>query len=135
MPNITINQQEYDYSEREVIIFEEGIIGLPHMRRAVLIPLSDYPPFCWLASLDDEKNRFIVVNPNQIFADYKPASGADAKKISEAEVWAIVKISSDWRKTTVNLRAPLFINRETKSGVQLILTETEYGLAETLPGN
>lgn len=126
---ITIKEKEYIYDEAEVLNFAEGLIGLPEMRRAVLIPLDEYQPFCWLASLDDEKNRFLVVNPNEIYSDYEPAASHESK----LKTLTIVKISSDWTKTTVNLRAPIFINAETKSGFQSVLPETKYNLAETLP--
>ncbi|MEZ5425377.1 MAG: flagellar assembly protein FliW [Pyrinomonadaceae bacterium] len=134
MPNISIKGKEYQYDERDVILFTEGLIGLPGMRRAVLIPMAEYAPFCWLASTEDERNRFIVVDPTLIYADYQPRmpeifDGTDLKLL------VIVKISSDWEQTTVNLRAPLFINPEAKKGAQVILSESRYGLAESLPLN
>jgi len=132
MQTIKIQQKDYFYDEREIISFAEGLIGLPEMRRAVLIPLPECAPFCWLASVDDEKNRFIVVNPHEIYADYRPFA---PEKLPQSETLAIVKISSDWTKTTVNLRAPMFIDAATKRGAQCILTESEYQLAETLPCN
>jgi flagellar assembly factor FliW len=138
MPKITINHKEYEYDETDVISFAEGLIGLPQLRRAVLIALDDFQPFCWMASLDDEKNRFIVVDPHLIYSGYDPALPADLKNQSaenQWELWTIVKISSDWQKTTVNLRAPLFVNRERRSGAQIILSESRFGHAETLPGN
>ena len=131
---ITIKDKEYFYDEAEVLNFAEGLIGLPEMRRAVLIPLDEYQPFCWLASLDDEKNRFIVVNPQAIFADYHPSAPSSLNEM-ELQTLAIVKISSDWTKTTINLRAPIFIDAQNKRGVQSILTDTSYRLAEALPQN
>ncbi len=131
---LKIKGKEYVYDEAQVLCFAEGLIGLPEMRRAVLIPFAECEPFCWLASLDDEKNRFIVVNPRTIFADYQPAA-PDAVTGAEVETLAIVKISSDWTKTTVNLRAPIFVNAATKSGVQSVLSDTNFHLAESLPTN
>src|SRR5688572_27161886 len=119
MSMITIKEKEYTYNESEIINFAEGLIGLPEMRRAVLIPMDEYEPFCWLTSLDDEKNRFIVVNPREIFAGYEPFASKDAE--SEMQTLAIVKMSSDWQKTTINLRAPIFINAETRRGAQFVL--------------
>lgn len=130
MQKITIKDKEYFYDEREIISFAEGLIGLPEMRRAVLIPMAECEPFCWLASVDDEKNRFVVVNPQEIFADYEPFG---AGKIEYAQTFAIVRVASDWKKTTVNLRAPMFIDTETRRGAQTVLTESNYQLAETLP--
>lgn len=134
MSSITIKGEEFVYCEDEIISFNEGLIGLPDLRRAVLVPLSDCEPFCWLASLDDDRFRFIVVDPNEIFANYNPAEFVVFNE-PETKVLAIVKISSDWKKTTINLRAPILVNQESKRAVQMVLTESTYGLAEALPNN
>lgn len=134
MSMIKIKGIEYSYEESEIINFAEGLIGLPEMRRAVLVAMNGCEPFCWLASIDDEKNRFIVVNPHEIFADYEPNS-AVKNRAPETQTLAIVKISSDWEKTTVNLRAPIFISAETRRGLQYILSESKYGLAESITQN
>ena len=136
MQKITIKEKEYFYDEKEIINFTEGLIGLPEMRRAVLIPLPECEPFYWLASVDDEKNRFVVVNPHEVFENYQaPAPGefVATDDAPESKTLAIVKVSSDWTKTTVNLRAPMFIDHKTKRGAQCVLTESNYELAETLP--
>lgn len=130
MLKVSIFGKEYSYDESEIVSFGEGLIGLPEMRRAALIPLADYEPFFWLASLDDEKNRFIVVEPQRIFSDYQPEIPN-----STTMILTIVKISSEWEKTTVNLRAPIFIDEETKRGAQFVLTDSNYELAETIPQN
>ena len=140
MSKLSINGKEYVYDESEIIAFTEGLIGLPQMRRAALIPLSEFSPFCWLASVDDEKWRFIVVNPQEIYKDYsacEPTEMGLAANVNESSLkpLAIVKISSDWRKTTINLRAPIFIDTETKRGAQFILNDSTYKLAESLPNN
>ena len=134
MPTINIKEQEFSYGADEIINFSEGLIGLPEMRRAVLIPIAEYEPFCWLASMEDEKTRFIVVNPHAIFADYCPFDFVILNE-KEMQTLVIVQISSDWQKTTVNLRAPIFINTESNRGVQLVLNESPYRLSETLPQN
>lgn len=130
MPMINIQGIDYSYREDELLSLSDGIIGFPEMRRAVVLPLAGCEPFCWLASVDDEKARFIVVNPQRIFSDYQPDSEASAP---ELQTLAIVKVSSDWRKTTVNLRAPIFINPETRRAAQVVLDKSDYSLAESLP--
>lgn len=131
---ISIKGKEFSYDEDEVLNFTEGLIGLPEMRRAVLIPMDEFEPFCWLASIESEKERFVVVDPNKIFAGYEPFN-SEYPQADKLRTLAIVKVSSDWKKTTVNLRAPLVINTETKRGEQLILAETGYQLAESLVQN
>jgi flagellar assembly factor FliW len=132
MPKISTKNMDYEYDESEIINFTEGLIGLPKMRRAVLIPMNEYLPFCWLASLDDEKNRFVVINPHEVFKDYSPHIPSELSE-TQLQTLAIVKISSDWEKTTINLRAPIFINIETRKGAQVVLSESKYDLAATLP--
>jgi flagellar assembly factor FliW len=132
MPTINIKGKEFNYSDADVISFTEGLVGLPELRRAVLVPLPEFEPFCWLASADDEKTRFIVVNPHEIYADYRPHEfTSDAQP--ETATLAIVKVCSDWRKTTVNLRAPIFVDAGTKRGSQIVLSESPYRLSEEIP--
>lgn len=134
MSAIIIKGQEYSYEEKDIINFSEGLIGLPNIRRAVLVPLIDCEPFFWLASMEDEKYRFVVVNPHEIFPDYNPSEFVVLNEY-ETKVLVIVKVSSDWQKTTINLRAPILINGESNRGVQMVLSESPYKLAEALPEN
>lgn len=134
MSVITIKGKEIPYDENEIITFAEGLIGMPEMRRAVLVPMDEFEPFCWLASVESEKARFVVVDPNAVFAGYEPFSSEEAAS-ANMQTLAIVKISSDWQKTTVNLRAPLVINKETQIGSQLILSDSKYQFAESLMQN
>lgn len=134
MPVITIKEKEYSYNDGDIISFAEGLIGLPDMRRAVLISMNEFAPFCWLASLESESARFIVVDPNQIFSGYDPFVAAGTNNLG-LEALAIVKVSSDWQKTTVNLRAPILIDPATKTASQQILSDSQYQFAESLPQN
>lgn len=129
MSVITIRGNQVRYEDDQVITFSEGLIGMPDMRRAVLVPMDEFEPFCWLASIESEKNRFIVVDPSLIFSAYEPFSNDEAASL---QTLAIVKISSDWAKTTVNLRAPLVINRDTQKGAQVILSDSNYQFAESV---
>lgn len=131
MSSITIKGNPIRYEENQVITFAEGLIGMPDMRRAVLVPMDEFEPFCWLASIESEKNRFIVVDPNLIFGEYEPFISNDLAN-DQLQTLAIVKVSSDWAKTTVNLRAPLVINSETRRGAQVILSESDYKFAESV---
>lgn len=132
MQTITINQKEYYYDQGNVINFAEGLIGLPEMQRAVLIEMDEFEPFCWLASLENEYTRFIVVDPDEIFAGYQPFENGNSNT-KKTQTLAIVKISSDWEKTTINLRAPIVIDAETRSASQIILSDSNYKFAESLP--
>ena len=138
MPKIAIRKTEYSYDETDVIVFDEGLIGLPEVRRTVLVKLPDYQPFSWLIALDNPETRFLVVNPLEIFASYESYIPAEITTLLRSNsqppgILAIVKISSDWTKTTINLRAPIFVNFETRRAAQAVLTGTNYRLDEKLP--
>jgi len=128
MHTIQINGIEHSYTDAQVITFAEGLVGLPNLRRAVLIPLAEFEPFSWLASVDDESGQFVVVDPRCIYDDYEPTPAGET-----AETFAIVTIHSNWLQTTVNLRAPIVVDRATQSGVQRILNDSPYSLAEVIP--
>lgn len=127
MPAIKIKDKEIPYEDGEVITLPEGLIGMPDVRRFVVVPMAEFEPFCWLASVDSDNHRFVVVNPNEIVDSYESGS--------ERCALAIVKISSDWTKTTVNLRAPILIDEDSRSGQQVILNDTDYQFAESLVRN
>jgi flagellar assembly factor FliW len=133
MPAINIYGTEHFYQDDQVIEFAEGLIGMPRLRRAAIVAADDFAPFFWLASVDDEDVRFIVVDPTQLFADYHPE--IPEKRFADHKIWAIVKVSSDWQKTTVNLRAPIFVNEKTQNGKQSILTESDYRMEQPVPLN
>lgn len=131
MPSITINGNRHDYDESDIITFAEGLIGLPRIRRAVVVSMSGLEPFCWLAPLDVDATKFVVVEPIRVFDGYRPETYYPAA--DGAETLAIVTIASDWTRTTINLRAPIFIDKETRRGTQRILSESPYHFAEVLP--
>lgn len=132
MPTITIKGNQHDYDESDIITFDEGLIGLPHLRRAVVVSMSEFEPFCWLAPLDAEETRFVVVDPDRVFEGYQPRL-YQSTPVKNARAYAIVTIASDWTKTTINLRAPILIDTEARKGSQQILTNSPYHFAETLP--
>lgn len=127
MPTITIKGKQHEYDENDIITFSEGLIGLPQIRRAVVVSMSEFEPFCWLAPLDSEETRFVVVDPTEVFEGYQPASAGNT------QAYAIVTVSSDWTKTTINLRAPILVDKETRDASQQILTDSPYHFAERLP--
>ena len=139
MPSIRIQNTELQYEETDIINFREGLIGIRHLRRMVLVRQTDIEPFMWLASLDDECFNFLVVDPMLLFPDYQLAVPADvARRIGSNEseipvVLSIVKIAGEWNKTTVNLRAPLFISASSMNGVQSPLLDSTYALEQPVP--
>lgn len=136
MPNITVLKQEIAYDETSIITFPEGLVGLPRLRRMVLVRRPDLEPFLWLASLDDPSVAFVVVNPRAIFAGYETSE--DVRQVvalpcdEEPALLAIVLVSEEGAQSSVNLRAPLVISPRTMTGRQVVLSGGAYRLDEPL---
>jgi flagellar assembly factor FliW len=139
MPTLKIQGTELQYDEKDILTFKEGLIGLPHLQRMVMVNQSDIEPLIWLASLDEEGVALVLTDPSGIFPDYAPAVPADcsfSQTLADDEhpkAFAIVLVAPEWEKTTANLRAPIFVSARTMSGAQVILPDHTYSVGQPLP--
>lgn len=133
MTTIRIQGAELSYDESDVIEFEEGLIGMPRLRRMVLVRQQGLEPLLWLASQDDPEATFLVLDPRQVFEDYDPPAPWGAARDEGCLVLSTVRVGADWRETTVNLRAPLFVSPARMRGQQLLLRDARYRHDEPLP--
>ena len=140
MPTIHIQGVDLSYQESSIITFDEGLIGFPGLKRMVIVRQSGIEPFLWLASLDDASVAFLVVDPRQLFPDYKvewqtvaPAHQLASEDDEAPLVLAMVLIAAEWKESSVNLRAPIFISPSTMRGMQCALSDSPYRLDEPFP--
>ncbi len=139
MSTIRIQGTELSYTESDIITFAEGMIGLPHLRRMVLINQSDIEPFLWLASLDDPSVVFLVIEPRTVFPDYAPpvpeaVRAALGLAVDEPPLMlTIALIAAEWTESTINLRAPLMVAPRTMCAAQIVLSDSAYQLNQPLP--
>ncbi|MDQ3820434.1 MAG: flagellar assembly protein FliW [Acidobacteriota bacterium] len=139
MPTIHIQGVDLSYEETDIITFDEGLIGLPELKRMVLVRQTSIEPFLWLASLDDANIAFLVVDPCQLFPAYKTELQRSAptqlltNKDEAPLVLAMVLIAPDWQESSVNLRAPLLISPSTMKATQFALSESPYRSDEPFP--
>jgi flagellar assembly factor FliW len=139
MPTLCVQKVELPYTDEDIISFEEGVIGMPDVKRMVLINQDEIAPFLWLVSLDAPHLGFLVMHPQACFQDYAPdvppevrrELGASAE--DELLVLATVTIAAEWAASTANLRAPLVISPTTMRGRQIILSNSPHRLDEPLP--
>src|SRR5712691_3350700 len=139
MPTLMIQGTEISYDVNDIITFPEGLVGLPHLRRMVVVRQSNIEPFLWLVSLDEDATAFVVADASSLFPSYSPAVPADSsfRETLSADdhslVLAIVLIAPEWQRSTANLRAPLFISPRTMKGAQIVLTDNSFSVGEPLP--
>ncbi|MBA4138863.1 MAG: flagellar assembly protein FliW [Opitutus sp.] len=109
----------------------QGIIGFRDYTRAELLYLPDHLPFLWmkLSNARDESVHFVVLEPGGVLPHYTPelfdddADNLDLRDGSEAMVLNIVTLEQQRPlEAKVNLIGPIIVNRRTKLGRQLVIS-------------
>ena len=121
---------DIDIPPTNLIELPHGLIGFGDYTRAELLYLPDHLPFLWmkLFSLTDELH-FIVIEPGGIVPNYEPelfdfdAELLDLRDPAEAMILNIVTLKSqDPVVATANLIGPVVVNRRTRIGRQLVIS-------------
>ncbi len=126
---------EMAVTESSLIHLPGGLIGFPRFTKFVMF--EHKPPFSWLHSTEDENLAFVVVDGFEFGKEYdvKPPKNdkdCDFKDDDEFAILVIVTVRSDPRMTTVNLKAPVFINMRNRHGVQIIIDDARFSTRHPL---
>ncbi len=112
---------------QDELTFAQGLIGLEHCRRWVVLTDSNNPALGWLQSIDEGHIALGVVSPRRFVPDYQLRVDRAELHILElntprdAEVVVIASRQADGQQAlTLNLRAPLVINVQSRQGCQVI---------------
>jgi flagellar assembly factor FliW len=126
--------------EPPVIEFVRPMPGFPDAFRFALEPLDDDGLLRALRSLDVPGLQFLVVPPGGFHPDYAPeiddeaAAELELGSADDAVVLVIVHAGTNLATTTVNLRAPVVVNRRTSRAAQVILQDADLSVAAPLLG-
>lgn len=121
---------DFDTPPANEIHLPQGLIGFASYTRAELLYLPDHLPFLWMklhGKLD--ALRFIVIEPGGIVPGYEPELfEVDAERLgisspADAMILNIVTLRrQDPVEATVNLIGPVVVNRRTRVGRQLVIS-------------
>ena len=120
-----------EVNENQKISFPSGLFGFETVKDYVLID-AEQQPFYWLQSIDEKEIAFVLINPFLFRPDYEmnidndelaPIGITDPEK---ALIFSIVTIPHDGNPMTANLQGPLVINRDSKRGIQAVLTDPRW---------
>ncbi|MCL2066016.1 MAG: flagellar assembly protein FliW [Treponema sp.] len=120
-----------DVDERQKIIFPQGLFGFENLRDYVLLD-AEQQPFYWLQSMDMEHVAFVLINPFVFRPDYEVnIPNEDMAEINihspeKALIFSIVTIPADGKNITANLQGPLIINRDNRTGKQVVLSDDRW---------
>lgn len=126
---------EVEIDEEKIICFEQGIIGFPDLTRFVLMHDSEREDGCgvrWLQSLEEPAFAMPVMDPLLVMPDYNPQVEEDllrsvgGLKQDSMLILVTLTVPSQIRQMSVNLRAPIVIQTETKKACQIIAEDDRY---------
>jgi flagellar assembly factor FliW len=123
-----------DISEKKIVRFSEGLYGFEKETEFTLLPFNPNveSPMEWMQSLKSDHLAFVVTDPYLYLPDYKLKLSEEDKKrveLKEDDLFltrAIVTIPENYSEMTVNLIAPLVINKEKGVAKQFVLTNMNY---------
>ncbi len=120
---------EFEAPASNEIILPQGIIGFSKYTRAELLCMPDHLPFLWMRLHGPDTVHFIVMEPGGLIAGYEPeifdedAAQLGIEDPSHAMILNIVTLRQQMPvDASVNLVGPLIINRRTRIGRQLVIS-------------
>ncbi|MDK2968119.1 flagellar assembly protein FliW [Lacrimispora sp.] len=122
------------YSKEELIHFSDGLFGFSHLKNYVPLAFQDNSDaLISLQSIDDDRISFILMNPFQLYAEYAPVLSEDDSNMLKASYdeknisyYVICVIHEHMDESTVNLKAPIAVNTDTREAKQIILDNPLY---------
>jgi flagellar assembly factor FliW len=115
--------------ELPIIQFVRPVPGFPDQYRYVLTRVADEGPLYVLRSLDEPPVRFLVIAPLPFFPDYVPEIDDDTLDLLDVHdadrliVLLVVSAGASVAEATVNLLAPIVVDRVSRRAAQVLLHE------------
>ena len=137
MKLVTPQLGEIVYMEDTLINFTNGIIGFENYRRFILVDNSDFEPFRWLFTVEREGLGLPILNPLKISSEFHQALPPRLMKRiltsgNMMEIFCVVNLNGESGRTTINLKSPIIIDFQEKSGRQLILESDKLSVAHPI---
>jgi flagellar assembly factor FliW len=121
-----------------LLSFPAGLLGLPECRSFVLVP-TERDGFYWLQSGEHSALAFLLVDPFVFFDGYsieispRELRDLNASEDSDVVVLAIVTFPAEaGQRASVNLQGPLAINLDSRTGKQVVVEDSVFGLRAPL---
>ena len=124
----------------DVLHFASGLPGFEDCRDWALLADSSNDALGWLQSVSRGDVALAVVSPRRFVPDYQvriPRSELTPLAIADIrQAQVVVVVGTNGRTLTLNLKAPIVINLETRRGRQVVASgelPLQYELSQELP--
>ena len=125
---------EVDLPEEKIITLDRGLIGLEQYKRYTILYDEDKEDsnISWFQSCDEPTLALPVIKPWLVMDEYNPTVEDELLKgigeLSEENLVILLTMTvpEDITKMSVNLKAPIIINADTRKGAQIIAENDDY---------
>lgn len=127
---------EIEINTDKLVHFSNGIIGFPEIKDYVLLfeetkEEKSSSTIAWLQSTEEPSLALPVLDPLSVVEAYEPIVEDELlvplgeMDGDEMLVLSVVTVPSNLENMTINLKAPIIINSETRKGCQIIAGNTD----------
>ena len=126
---------EIDLTEDKIITLERGLFGFEEFKKYTILydcEKEGGANVSWFQSVDEPTLALPVMNPLLVKEDYNPVvedellSGIGEISEENLVILLTMTVPADIKEMSVNLKAPIIINADTRKGVQLIVENQDY---------
>ncbi|WP_419393368.1 flagellar assembly protein FliW [Cytobacillus praedii] len=124
--------EEIEACKEDIIYFGSGIPGFPEDKEFINLPLGMDSSFSILQSINNEELGFVIAEPFSFFKEYEfdldesVITQLKIKDKTDIIIYSIVTLGDSLATSTVNLQAPIIINKIERLGKQAILNTDKY---------
>ena len=125
---------EVNLPEEKIITFDRGLIGLNEYKRFTILYdcEKEESNISWLQCLEEPTLALPVIKPWIVKEDYNPVVEDELLnhlgELTEDNLVLLLTMTvpTDIKQMSVNLKAPIVINADTRKGAQIICENQDY---------
>lgn len=123
----------YEVPCQAIVDMPDGLVGLPQLRRFVILDHREGSPFKWMLSVDDPELGFAVTDPSDLVPGYQVPQDAVCRALEAppeaVAMFVLVTIPSNPLDMTLNLMAPVVVDLRTRRARQIVLDDPRWSSA------
>ena len=132
---------EIDLTEEKIITLDRGLFGFEEFKKYTILydcEKEGGSNISWFQSVDEPTLALPVINPLLVKEDYNPVvedellSGIGEITEENLVILLTMTVPADIKEMSVNLKAPIIINADTRKGAQLIVENQDYEVKYTI---
>lgn len=126
---------EINLTDEKIITLDRGLMGFENYKKYTILydcEKEGGANISWFQSVEEPGLALPVINPLLVKEDYNPVVEDELLKplgeINEENLVILLTMTvpSDIKEMSVNLKAPIIINADTRKGAQIIVENEDY---------